>query len=49
MALENKVGITDSAERARTEERISKAKALELFEWMPVITMRVMMFIGQRI
>lgn len=32
MALENKLGITDSAELARTEERISKAKALELFE-----------------
>ena len=32
MALENKLGITNSAELARTEERISKAKALELFE-----------------
>ena len=32
MAFENKLGITDSAELARTEERISKAKALELFE-----------------
>lgn len=32
MALNNKLGITDSAELARTEERISKAKALELFE-----------------
>ena len=32
MVLENKLGITDSAELARTEERISKAKALELFE-----------------
>lgn len=32
MALENKLGISDSAELARTEERISKAKALELFE-----------------
>ena len=32
MALENKLGITDSAELARTEERISKLKALELFE-----------------
>ena len=32
MALENKLGITDSAELARTEERISKGKALELFE-----------------
>lgn len=32
MVLENKLGITDSAELAREEERISKTKALELFE-----------------
>lgn len=32
MALENKLGITDSATLAREEERISKAKAVELFE-----------------
>ncbi len=32
MALENKLGITDSAELARAEERISKQKAAELFE-----------------
>lgn len=32
MALENKLGIADSAELAREEERISKAKALQLFE-----------------
>ena len=32
MALENKLGITDSAELAREEERISKKKALDLFE-----------------
>lgn len=32
MALENKLGITDSAALAREEERISKKKALELFE-----------------
>lgn len=32
MALENKLGITDSAELARAEERISKIKAIELFE-----------------
>ena len=32
MALENKLGLTDSAELAREEERISKKKALELFE-----------------
>lgn len=30
--LENKLGITNSAELAREEERISKKKALELFE-----------------
>lgn len=32
MALTNKLGITDSADLAREEERISKKKALELFE-----------------
>lgn len=32
MALENKLGITDSSALARKEERISKKKALELFE-----------------
>lgn len=32
MALENKLGITDSAELARVEERISKTKAAQLFE-----------------
>ena len=32
MALENKLGITESAELARQEERISKRKAMELFE-----------------
>lgn len=32
MALENRLGITDSAELARTEEKISKQKALKLFE-----------------
>ncbi len=32
MALENKLGITDSTELAREEERISKKKAVELFE-----------------
>lgn len=31
MALENKLGITESAELAREEERISKRKAVELF------------------
>jgi cell filamentation protein len=32
MALENKLGITDSAQLAREEEKSSKAKAKELFE-----------------
>lgn len=32
MALENKLGITDSAQLTREEERISKKKAAELFE-----------------
>lgn len=32
MILDNKLGITDSVELAREEERISKKKALALFE-----------------
>jgi len=32
MVLENKLGITDPAELARVEEKISKKKALELFD-----------------
>lgn len=32
MALENKLGITDSSELARVEEKISKKKAIEMFE-----------------
>lgn len=32
MALKNKLGLTDSADLAREEERISKKKAVELFE-----------------
>lgn len=32
MTLENKLGITDAAELARAEERLSKKRALELFE-----------------
>ena len=32
MVLENKLGLTSSAELAREEERISKKKAVELFE-----------------
>ena len=33
MALENKLGITDSATLARTEEKLSKEKAVKLFEY----------------
>ena len=32
MDLENKIGITDSVELARVEEKVSKKRALELFE-----------------
>ena len=32
MAVENKLGITDSTELARIEEKISKKRAKELFE-----------------
>ena len=32
MVLENKLGMTDPSELAREEERLSKKKALELFE-----------------
>ena len=32
MVLENKLGITNSADLAREEEKISKRKAVELFE-----------------
>ena len=32
MALENKLGITESTELAKAEERISKKKALEMFQ-----------------
>ena len=32
MVLENKLGITESSELARVEEKLSKKKALELFE-----------------
>lgn len=32
MVLENKLGITNSSELAREEERISKKRAIELFE-----------------
>ena len=32
MALENKLGLTNSADLAREEEHLSKKKAVELFE-----------------
>lgn len=32
MVLENKLGITDSTELARIEEKLSKKRAIELFE-----------------
>ena len=32
MALENKLGITDSAQLAKEEERLSKKKAAEMFQ-----------------
>lgn len=46
MALENKLGITNSAELAREEERLSKAKALELFETGLLDTFEVGTFQG---
>ncbi len=46
MALENKLGITDSSELARVEEKISKAKALELFEKGLLSTFEVGTFKG---
>lgn len=32
MVLENKLGISDQVELAREEERLSKIRAIELFE-----------------
>ncbi len=46
MALENKLGITDSAKLAREEERLSKARALELFEKRLLDTFEVGTFQG---
>ena len=46
MALENKLGITDSAELARVEEKISKKKALELFETRLLETFEIGTFHG---
>lgn len=46
MALENKLGISDSVELARIEERISKSKAVELFEKAVLYTFEVGTFRG---
>ena len=46
MALENKLGITDSAELARAEERLSKMRALELFEKGLLDTFEIGTFAG---
>lgn len=46
MVLDNKLGITDSSELARVEERISKSKALELFETGLLDTFEVGTFEG---
>ena len=42
MVLENKLGITNSADLAREEERISKIKAIELFDFFPFFTILVL-------
>ena len=46
MALKNKLGIDNSAELAKVEEKISKAKALELFETGLLDTFPVGSFAG---
>ena len=46
MVLENKLDLTDSSELARVEERISKIKALELFESGLLDTFEVGTFVG---
>lgn len=46
MALENKLGISDSVELARVEEKISKVKALQLFETGVLYTFEVGTFGG---
>lgn len=46
MILSNKLGITDQAELARVEEKISKTKALELFESGLLDTFEVGTFAG---
>lgn len=44
MVLENKLGITDSSELARVEEKISKKKALQMFESGLLDTLEVRTF-----
>lgn len=46
MTLENKLGITDSAQLAREEEYISKTRAVELFETGLLDTFEVVTFKG---
>lgn len=46
MTLENKLGIADSSELARMEEKISKIKAMELFETGLLDTLEVGTFKG---
>ena len=47
MTLENKLGITSSAELATQEERLSKKRALELFEsWRQALSKRCRRFIS---
>ena len=46
MALENKLGITDSVKLAGEEEKITKKKALELFDKKIVDTFKVGTFKG---
>lgn len=46
MTISNKLGITDQAELARVEEKISKTKALELFESGILDTFEVGTFAG---
>ena len=46
MALENKLGINNSAELARAEEKISKIKAIELYESNNVEEFKVGKFSG---
>ena len=46
MVLENKLGIEDSIELARTEEKITKIKAIKLFETKEMDSFEVGTFAG---